>query len=147
MAQNVQVFVEAGLLVDDSVDPHTHEYGGEALNMHSEWDPIIKAAMIVGYHPNLAVIQNGRKGKSQGSTRFLRTASQPATVLHPSSLNNRKARDEKYEMGAMFMFADLAKSSKFHLMFVRLDTQSLVDAIRDHRDGDLVLYASWDDYI
>ena len=73
------VLVEAGLI--PYIPPYAQansEYGDPALNKNAHNTPLIKALLLAGLHPNLAIHTNGL---------FLRTPSEAGVMIHRSSIN------------------------------------------------------------
>ena len=108
------ILVEAGLI--PYTPPHSrirNEYGDPCLNENSESIPLIKALVLAGLHPNLAV--------NTGGVTF-RTPGEMYTVVHPSSVNaprDRHSRDEGISYGTLYSYGQLAKSNDGSQLYLR----------------------------
>ncbi|KAL6718453.1 hypothetical protein ACLMJK_004543 [Lecanora helva] len=112
------------ILVDAGLIPRTlpHEYessqlGHPSLNKNSHKAPLIKALLLAGLHPNLAV--------NSGGPTF-RTPGEKSTLVHPSSVNT-SARDKKFDpadLGLLYSYSTMARSNDGNTLFLRDTTQS-----------------------
>ncbi|KAK4493672.1 hypothetical protein PRZ48_014857 [Zasmidium cellare] len=76
-----QILIESRLVPRSaSVIREQSQYGGTALNRHSDNPALIKALFLAGVHPNLAA-------RNAGRSIFYRTHSEGNIMIHPSSLN------------------------------------------------------------
>lgn len=117
-----EVLAEAGLIPRVRRDFHSSGigYGGAELNSNSHNTALIKALLLAGHHPNLAVKQS-----STGVT--FRTAGETNVLMHPSSVNavpRRKGKDseEQFPYGTLFTFSTLARSVDGNSLFFRDST-------------------------
>lgn len=110
-----EILVEARLI--PFCPPHArrnNEYGDPTLNDHSENVPLVKALILAGVHPNLAV--------NTGGPAF-RTPGERGVVLHPSSVN--APRDKRHTVlegvtyGSLFSYSQLAKSNDGNSLYMR----------------------------
>lgn len=110
------ILVESGLI---PFTPHHmrqgYEYGDSTLNEFSDSAPLIKALVLGGLHPNLAV--------NMGGATF-RTSGEKHTLLHPSSVNASRDRrrdgpPEGVSYGSLFSYSALAKSNDGGSLFLR----------------------------
>lgn len=101
------ILVEEGLIA--FTPPHArlrNELGDPGLNENSQSVPLIKALVLGGLHPNLAVNQGGRR---------FRAPSEALCIVHPSSINApiRKAPDAPtgIERGDVISFTSMVKQT------------------------------------
>ena len=92
-SQISDILVEAGLIPHTPFHEREHsQLGHPSLNQNSQKAPLIKALLLAGLHPNLAVGNGGRS---------FRTPGEKATLLHPSSVNAPRDRKEKCKFGTL----------------------------------------------
>jgi ATP-dependent RNA helicase DHX36 len=109
------ILVEAGLI--PFTPPHSrirNEYGDPLLNENSESIPLIKALVLAGHHPNLAVFGGGRT---------FRTVGERGTTLHPSSVNAPRERNHSsppdLPYGTLYTYSTMAKSNDGNSLYLR----------------------------
>lgn len=109
------ILVEAGLI--PFTPPHSrlrNEYGDPLLNENSESVPLIKALVLAGHHPNLAVFGGGRT---------FRTVGERGTTLHPSSVNAPRERNYTSPLnlpyGTLYSYSTMAKSNDGNSLYLR----------------------------
>lgn len=105
------ILVEAGLIpfVPPYAQAHS-EYGDPALNENAHKTPLIKALIMAGLHPNLAVSTGGRT---------FRTPGEKNAMLHPGSVNAPKDRNETSPLGTMHSYTTMARSNDGNSLFLR----------------------------
>ena len=112
------ILVEAGLI------PHTpacdrldHQYGAPSLNENSHKVPLIKALVMAGLHPNLALCTGGT---------LFRTPGEKNAMLHRSSTNAPQRRNEQltFNKGALFSYTTMARSNDGNTIYLKDTTQS-----------------------
>ena len=108
MQQVESVLMEAGLI--PLTLPHQREYselGDPQFNINANDIALIKAILIAGFHPNLAV---------KTSTAILSTPVEPRAIIHPTSINSAKRNRVR---GLIFTYAELTKSTDSNSLMVR----------------------------
>ena len=108
-----EVLVEAGLI--PSTPPaqrRNFQYGDPRLNQNSDSVPIIKALMVSGMFPNIAV---------NVSRILFRTANERSALIHPSSINAPKEKEDvkRFNSGSVLTFSNLAKSTDGKTLYLR----------------------------
>ena len=109
-----EILVEAGLI--PFTPPYAQansEYGDPALNENSKKTPLIKALVMAGLHPNLAVNTGGPTFRTPGEMR---------AMIHPSSINapkDRNYRKENNPYGTMYTYSAMARSQDGHTLSLR----------------------------
>lgn len=93
------ILTKAGLIRAHD-DIGTPEYGGAMLNENSNSEEMIKALLVAGLHPNVAV---GRNDK------YLRTSEEKFTFIHPASVNTSNVAKD-----SLFAYTTLALSTDGH---------------------------------
>lgn len=93
------------------------EYGDPSLNENSKNVPVIKALALAGLHPNIAVSTGGRT---------FRTPGEKGTVIHPSSVNAARDRNDndRYSYGSLFSYSTMARSNDGKTIFLRDTSES-----------------------
>ncbi|KAL9114186.1 MAG: hypothetical protein Q9187_007521, partial [Circinaria calcarea] len=93
------------------------EYGHPSLNENSKNVPVIKALALAGLHPNLAV---------SGGGRTFRTPGEKGTIIHPSSVNAARDRNDnsRYSYGSLFSYSTMARSNDGTTIFLRDTSES-----------------------
>ena len=110
------ILVQAGLIPFTLPQyRHNNELGDPTLNENSEAVPLIKALVLAGLHPNLAVNTGGATFRTQG---------EKGTILHPSSVNaprdrRRDGPPEGVTYGTLFSYSQLAKSNDGNSLYLR----------------------------
>ena len=111
-----EVLVEAGLI--PYIPPYAQansEYGDPALNKNSHNKPLIKALLMAGLYPNLAVNVGGRG---------FRTPGERAVIVHPSSVNaSSKATEERPPFGTLYTYTTMSRTTDSSL-FMRETSKS-----------------------
>lgn len=109
------ILVEAGLI--PFTPPYSrvrNEFGDPLLNENSESIPLIKALVLAGHHPNLAVFGGGRT---------FRTVGERGTTLHPSSVNAPRERNYTSPLdlpyGTLYSYSTMAKSNDGNSLYLR----------------------------
>lgn len=109
-----EILVEAGLIPFTAPYARAHsEYGDPALNENSKNTPLIKALVMAGLHPNLAVNTGGPLYRTPGEVR---------TMIHPSSINaprDRKDRSGGHPYGTLFSYTAMARSQDGNSLTLR----------------------------
>ena len=108
------ILVEARLI--PFTPPHKRrdsQFGDPSLNINSSKVAVIKALLLAGVHPNLAVGSGGP---------LFRTPGERATVIHPSSINSTGYRrtgpgDDKRD--SLVVYTTMARSSDGSQIFLR----------------------------
>ncbi len=151
--QILDILIEAGMI------PPTRrrldsQFGDPSLNENSHKVPLIKALILAGSHPNLAVNLGGR---------VFRTPGERSTIVHPSSVNAIRDRDrdrnrgdrEKAEhpvkFGTIYSYSTMARSNDATTLFLRDTTEStpLMAALfggklkRNEERGNIVEIDNW----
>ena len=109
-----EILVEAGLI--PFTPPYAQansEYGDAAVNENSRNTPLIKALVMAGLHPNLAVNTGGPTFRTPGEMR---------TMIHPSSINapkDRHHRSHNNTYGTMYTYSAMARSQDGHTLNLR----------------------------
>lgn len=118
----------ADILVDAGLIPPTrqrfdYQIGDPVLNQNSHKVPLIKALLLAGVHPNLAVMATGG--------RAFRTPGERNTIVHPSSVNAIRERDRAndknepaYKRGAIYSYSSMARANDGNSLFLRDTTES-----------------------
>ncbi|KAH0542851.1 hypothetical protein FGG08_002805 [Glutinoglossum americanum] len=107
------ILIEAGLI--PKTDPKSRfrfEYGDPQLNENSSSVPLIKALILAGTHPNLAV----------GTGPILyRTPNEASAMIHPSSTNYvaPKLAKGSSQLPTLLMYSSMAKSTDGNTLFLR----------------------------
>ncbi|KAL9097618.1 MAG: hypothetical protein Q9165_000515 [Trypethelium subeluteriae] len=104
------ILVEAGLI--PRTPPYRREYselGPPVLNQNAGNVPVVKALLVAGFRPNLAV-------QSRGNT--LKTASEPSTMIHPSSINRKRGPNGNLHY-SIFTYASMVKSTGDRATYLR----------------------------
>lgn len=114
-----QILVEAGLVPNTPPSQRQDsQLGAPRLNENSHKTPLIKALILSGFHPNLAVNTTGG--------RSFRTPGERNVIVHPGSIN--APRDRKHEAslnpGTLYTYTTLAKSNDGKTIFLRDTTES-----------------------
>lgn len=110
-----EILVEAGLI--PYVPPYAQansEYGDPALNINAHKTPLIKALLMAGLHPNLAVNTGGRS---------FRTPGERSVAVHPSSVNSPKTT-EATSFGTLCSYTTMSRSNDGNQLYMRDTTQS-----------------------
>ena len=121
-----EILVESGLI------PYTpdrnrvdFQYGDPSLNANSHKVPLVKALLLAGLHPNLAVTTRG--------SHLFRTPGEKNVLIHPSSTNaspkeSRHAKGRHQEAsvapGTLYSYGSLAKSNDGNSLFMRDTNES-----------------------
>jgi ATP-dependent RNA helicase DHX36 len=112
------------LLVDAGLIPFTAPYnrsssqlGSPSLNENSHKVPLIKALALAGFHPNLAVNQGGR---------VFRTPGEKAAIVHPSSVNAPRDRQDNniVKFGSLYTYGTMSRSNDGRSIFLRDTTEA-----------------------
>ena len=112
------ILVEAGLIPRTPASNRLdHQYGAPSLNENSHKVPLIKALIIAGVYPNLALCTGGR---------LFRTPAEKNALLHPSSTNAPHSKGEQltFSKGALFSFTKMSRSNDGNSIFLQDTTQS-----------------------
>ena len=112
-----EILVEAGLCLHTPAHARRNsEFGDPLLNQNSDKFPVIKALALAGLHPNLAVSMGGRS---------FRTLNEKRAMVHPSSVNAPRDREEettKYR--SLLTYSTMTRSNDGKSIFLR-DTSEL----------------------
>ena len=138
------------ILVNAKIIPYTapHErynfqYGSPALNENSHRVPLIKALATAGLHPNLATAMGGR---------LLRTPNEKAAMIHPSSVNAPKDRQEKIfnttPRGTLMTYSVMSRSNDGKSVYLRdtSETTPLISTLfggKLSRNGNILEMDNW----
>ena len=114
-ARQIQdVLIEAGLIPSTLPHERMHNQIGDAsLNQNSHSVPLIKALLLAGVHPNLAVNTGGR---------LHRTPSEQHCIIETVSANaapKGKSTDSGFERGTLFSYSAMVKSNDGSSLFLR----------------------------
>ncbi|KAI9719799.1 MAG: hypothetical protein M1812_003287 [Candelaria pacifica] len=112
------ILVEAGLIPFTPPQKRLYsQLGDPSLNENSYKVPLVKALLVAGLHPNLAVNTRGR---------FFRTPRERFTMMHPSSINYPRGKgDENMHLsGTLLTYSTMAKANDGNSMFLR-DTSEI----------------------
>ena len=119
------------ILVHSGLIPYTpnhqrvdFEYGDPSLNVNSHKVPLVKALLLAGLHPNLAVSPSGG--------HLFRTPGEKNVLVHPSSTNGSKdlrpSRGRPHDFGAtpakIYSYGSLAKSNDGNTLYMRDTNES-----------------------
>ena len=113
-----------GILVDARLIPSTlrsfrvsSQFGGPSLNENSHKIPLIKALLLAGCHPNLAV--------NNGGVSF-RTVGENVCVVHPSSINSPRGKKDEYRVArnTLYTYSSMARSNDGASIFLRETTEA-----------------------
>ncbi|KAG8529962.1 uncharacterized protein KY384_005443 [Bacidia gigantensis] len=128
-AQQIEeILVEAGMIPNTSASRRVDlQFGDPALNENSHKVPLIKALVLAGLHPNLAVCARGG--------RLFRTPGEKDVLVHPSSTNDLKDDDRSkarlphsqrpgVAAGTLYSYTSLTKSNDGNTLFLRDTTRS-----------------------
>jgi len=111
--QVVEILTKVGLIAYRG--QQTSVYGPRELNRNSKNHELVKALILAGSHPNLAVKRGGM---------VYRTPTEQATLMHPSSLNAEGRRnDNKVASGTMYAYSTLSRSADGNTLFLKDSTQ------------------------
>ena len=94
-----------------------NEFGHPSLNVNSRNEAVIKALILAGLHPNLAV---------GVSTVLLRTPGERGTVCHPSSTNAVVGKDDskRPRFGLLLSYTTMARSNDGGTIYIRDTTET-----------------------
>lgn len=115
------ILVEAGLIPFTPVHARVlNEFGGPSLNENSESVPLVKALVLAGVHPNLAVNRGGRT---------FRTPSEFNCFVHPSSINgsiSKKSNDlgPAIDRSSIFSYSTMVKANNGNMLYLRETSSS-----------------------
>ncbi|KJX95026.1 hypothetical protein TI39_contig4141g00005 [Zymoseptoria brevis] len=104
--QILQHLVEANLVPDEGGS----QYGGAALNIHSDNASLIKCLLLAGTYPNVGV-------KGPGKTLAHRTTIAERVLIHPSSVNRINKSESKEDR--IYAFSTLARNVAGTQLFMR----------------------------
>ncbi|KAL9102070.1 MAG: hypothetical protein Q9163_002750 [Psora crenata] len=119
------------ILVQSGIIPYTpghnrvdSQYGNPSLNANSHKSPLIKALLLAGLHPNLAVTPRGNY--------LFRTPGEKNVLIHPSSTNaskdlrpsKGKNLEDGIAPGTLYSYSSLAKSNDGGTLYMRDTTES-----------------------
>ncbi|CAG8500842.1 2296_t:CDS:2 [Diversispora eburnea] len=115
----------------------THTLGPPEYNVNSNCVPLIRALICAGVYPNLSV---------KATKQALRTRQDPVTLIHPASVNSRKAvklsSNLDSPIGTLYAFSEKVKatgSSIFLRGTTRVDPLSVIlfgGAVETKREND-----------
>ena len=117
-AQIEDILVEAGLIPRTPAYARLdHQYGAPSLNENSRNVPLIKALVMAGVHPNLALCTGGR---------LFRTPGEKNAMLHLSSINAPHGKTEQltFNKGSLFSYNTMSRSNDGNTIFLKDTTQS-----------------------
>lgn len=100
----VDILTKAGLIESQNIET-TLQYGGRHMNANSGSQALVKALLVAGLYPNLAV---------QTRSEVFRTSSEQGVRMHPSSVNDELVSDANF-----FTYNSLSLSSDGSSMFLR----------------------------
>ncbi|KAG6355188.1 hypothetical protein INS49_004269 [Diaporthe citri] len=100
----VGILTKAGLIENQNIET-TLQYGGRHMNANSGSEALVKALLVAGLYPNLAV---------QTRPDLFRTSSENNVRMHPSSVN-----DELVSAASFFTYNSLSLSSDGNSMYLR----------------------------
>ena len=112
------ILVEAGLIPrTPACDRRDHQYGAPSLNENSHRIPLIKALVMAGVHPNLAMCTGGR---------LFRTPGEKNAMLHRTSTNAPQGKNEQltFSKGALFSYTTMSRSNDGNAIYLKDTTQS-----------------------
>ncbi|KAI9828010.1 MAG: ATP-dependent RNA helicase A [Thelocarpon impressellum] len=107
------ILVEAGLIPYTAPrDRYRSELGHPSLNENAAKVPLVKALALAGMHPNLAVNVTGR---------LYRTPGEKGTMVHPSSINYPRGRDDEDSIprGTLLTYSTMTRSADGKSIFLR----------------------------
>ena len=117
-AQIEDILVEAGLIPRTPAYARIdHQYGAPSLNENSYNVPLIKALVMSGVHPNLALCTGGR---------LFRTPGEKNALLHLSSINAPHGKSDQltFSRGSLFSYNAMSRSNDGNTIFLKDTTQS-----------------------
>ena len=117
-AQIEDILVEAGLIPrTPACNRLDHQYGAPSLNENSHKVPLIKALLMAGIHPNLALCTGGR---------LFRTPGEKNALLHMTSTNAPHGKNEQltFSKGALFSYTTMSRSNDGNAIYLKDTTQS-----------------------
>lgn len=93
------------------------QFGGPSLNENSHKIPLIKALLLAGFHPNLAV--------NNGGVSF-RTVGEKSCVVHPTSINSPRGKKDDFRIArnTLYTYSSMARSNDGHSIFLRDTTEA-----------------------
>ena len=112
------ILVEAGLIpYTPPTQRSNYQFGDPRLNQNSESVPIIKALMLAGVYPNIAVNQ---------SRVLFRTVGEKSTLIHPSSINAAKEKEDekRFNTGSLIAYSSMAKGTDGKTIYLRETSES-----------------------
>ena len=112
-----EILVEAGVIPFTPHDKHLSGQAGNAdLNQNSSNESLIKALLLAGVHPNIAV--------SSGGLSF-RTPAEHGALIHPGSTNSGEIGEQqrreliRRDRGKLFLYSQMARSNDGKTIFLR----------------------------
>lgn len=117
--QIVEILQEAGLIRSDSPISAREPYGGLQVNENSDSQELIKALLLAGLYPNIAIEKKGFQNKRIS----FRTRDEFRVGIHPSSINDSEdSKDDNPQRTRLVSFTNLALSSNGGLVSMRETT-------------------------
>lgn len=114
--QIVGILANACLIPSTALSGSRHlEFGHPSLNQNSANISLIKAIILTGLHPNLAVT-------TSASCRFFRTPSENSVMMHMSSVNSHKQQNNMSSGHTLFSYSSLVRSADGGPMMMIRDT-------------------------
>ena len=111
-AQQIEdILVDAGLIPPTpDAGRFGRQYGSASLNKNSFKTPLIKALVLAGVHPNLALKMYGRTFRTPGESKAL---------VHPGSVNSvRDKKNETYKYGTLYSYGSMVHSNDYSSIFI-----------------------------
>ena len=120
-----EVLVEAGLI--PYIPPYAQansEYGDPALNENAHNIPLIKALLMAGLHPNLAVNSGGRSYRTPGEKGAMVHPSSVNGFKYTPSMNNLKTYHDTVPFGTLYSYTTMSRSEDGSSLFLRDTSKS-----------------------
>ena len=117
-AQQIEEILEESQIIPRTPahERNGNQFGHPSLNKNSRNEAVIKALIVAGLHPNLAV---------GVSSRTFRTPGERGTICHPTSTNAVVGRDDtdRHRSGLLLSYTTMARSNDGNTIFIRDTTE------------------------
>lgn len=112
--QITELLVKSGLIPSPPLGPNPH-IGPPSLNENSRNIPLIKALALSGLQPSLAIATGGRTLRAPGENNVM---------LHLSSVNACREKDDLLSINQLFTYTAMSRSADGRTIFLRDTSKS-----------------------